>query len=377
MPLHIWKLYLRNVPLPSFSPDAMSPGRNRQNRRSTGFAGFSLYDSPCRGTFSVKHLALSGALLLAGISLPGFTQFQAASACPAPRLSAASPAPSRPQATALPASASSRPPLKLATWNLEWLMDENGALAATAPPDRPHRTPADFEKLAAYAQHLNADLVGLQEVDSVSTAERLFPARTYQIFITRDALLQHPALALRKPLRAHQNPDVTDLDITPATAPHHLRSGLDITVETGTTPLRVLVVHLKTGCQDNPVSEQHHACPILLRQFAVLQNWISARAAAHEAFVIMGDFNRRLTEYDPFYLLLSHQAPLRLTTAGWSSPCAGGTYFIDHILLGGAALRWDEPNSLHVMTYRADTQPATLSDHCAVSVRLAPTAETP
>lgn len=256
-------------------------------------------------------------------------------------------------------------------------MDENGALAATAPLDRPHRTSADFEKLAAYAQHLNADLVGLQEVDSLSTAERLFPARVYQIFITRDALLQHPALALRKPLRAHQNPDVTDLDTTPTTAPHHLRSGLDVTVETGTTPLRVLVVHLKTGCQDNPVSEQHHACPILLRQFAVLQNWISARAEAHEAFVIMGDFNRRLTEYDPFYLLLSHQAPLRLTTAGWASPCAGGTYFIDHILLGGTALRWEVPNSLHVMTYRADTQPATLSDHCAVSVRLAPTAETP
>ena len=318
----------------------------------------------------------SGAVFLLAMTVPGmFTQRALAS--PAVEHELVTPIPQPEDASSPPAAASTARTLKLATWNMEWLMAEDGPLAITAPPDRPHRSAADFEKLAAYAQHLDADIIGLQEVDATPTAERLFPARTYQIFMTDDTVLQHPALAVRKPLRAHKNADLVELDVAPPTAAHQLRRGLDVTVETGTTPLRILVLHLKTGCWDNPVAERQHNCPILLQQFGVLQNWISARAAAHEAFVIMGDFNRRMTVYDPFFLLLNHAAPLSLTTAGWASPCENGSYFIDHILLGGAAQSWLQPHSLRVMTYRPDTQPATLSDHCAVSVRLNPQTPAP
>ncbi|KFL88106.1 hypothetical protein AmDm5_2108 [Acetobacter malorum] len=317
-----------------------------------------------------RRLTLSAAVFLLATTVPGtFTKHALAS--PAVEHELVTPT-SQPEDASSPPAAFPARPLKLATWNMEWLMAEDGPLAATAPPDRPHRTAADFEKLAAYAHHLDADLVGLQEVDAAATAERIFPARTYQIFMTDDAVLQHPALAVRKPLRAHKNADLVELDVAPPTAAHQLRRGLDVTVETGTTPLRILVLHLKTGCWDNPVAERQHNCPTLLQQFSVLQKWISARAAAHEAFVIMGDFNRRMTVYDPFFLLLNHAAPLSLTTAGWASPCENGSYFIDHILLGGAAQSWLQPHSLRVMTYRPDTQPATLSDHCAVSVRLNP-----
>ncbi|MFT8308171.1 endonuclease/exonuclease/phosphatase family protein [Acetobacter malorum] len=319
----------------------------------------------------IHSLTLSGTAFFLATTGPGtFTQCAFASPAVEHELVTSTPQPE--DASSVPATAAPARPLKLATWNMEWLMAEDGPLAITAPPDHPHRTAADFEKLAAYAQHLDADIIGLQEVDANATAERIFPARTYQIFMTDDALLQHPALAIRKPLRAHKNPDLVELDVAPATAAHQLRRGLDVTVETGTTPLRILVLHLKTGCWDNPVAERQHNCPTLLQQFGVLQNWISARAAAHEAFVIMGDFNRRMTVYDPFFLLLRHAAPLSLTTAGWASPCENGSYFIDHILLGGAAQSWLQPHSLRVMTYRADAQPSTLSDHCAVSVRLNP-----
>lgn len=320
-------------------------------------------------------LTLSGAVFLLTTGVSG-TFMQCALASPAAEHGLVTPT-SQPENASSPPAAFPARPLKLATWNMEWLMAEDGPLAATAPPDRPHRIAADFEKLAAYGQHLDADIIGLQEVDATPTAERIFPARTYQIFMTDDAVLQHPALAIRKPLRAHKNPDLVELDVAPATAAHQLRRGLDVTVETGTTPLRILVLHLKTGCWDNPVAERQHSCPILLQQFGVLQNWISARAAAHEAFVIIGDFNRRMTVYDPFFLLLNHAAPLSLTTAGWASPCENGSYFIDHILLGGGTQSWLQPHSLRVMTYRPDTQPATLSDHCAVSVRLSPQAPPP
>ncbi|EHH69184.1 endonuclease/exonuclease/phosphatase family protein [Gluconobacter morbifer] len=63
-------------------------------------------------------------------------------------------------------------------------------------------------------------------------------------------------------------------------------------------------------------------------------------------------------------------APVLLTTADKASPCWGGEYFIDHILLGNAVRTWLRPDSLRVMTYRQDTDPAGLSDHCPVSVHL-------
>jgi hypothetical protein len=72
---------------------------------------------------------------------------------------------------------------------------------------------------------------------------------------------------------------------------------------------------------------------------------------------------------------LQQAAPLIRVTEGQSDPCWNGGSFIDHIFLGGAARAWEVPGSLRVLTYGSDA-PADkerLSDHCPVSVRLAPT----
>jgi exonuclease III len=63
---------------------------------------------------------------------------------------------------------------------------------------------------------------------------------------------------------------------------------------------------------------------------------------------------------------------LTRATEGRASPCWGGEAFIDHIMLGGAAREWLQPDTLRVLTYRetgAEWQQR-LSDHCPVSVRL-------
>lgn len=269
----------------------------------------------------------------------------------------------------LVAFAAPQPTLKISTWNVEWLLDAKKHDAEHLPPDIPHRSAEDFTVLAAYATRLRPDLIGLQEVGDTTSLARLFPPQTYQLFLSNDAIPQHTAFAARRGLTIQRNPDVTALALNAGTTQHPLRSGLDITLQTDSASLRVLVVHLKTGCWDNPLSETHHACPTLFLQFQALQGWLGERAKNREAFAVIGDFNRRMTRTDPVFIALNRITPLDLVTAGHASPCLNGSYFIDHILLGGPAIAWKEPNSLRVMPL-AQNSTNTLSDHCPVSITL-------
>ena len=259
--------------------------------------------------------------------------------------------------------------LKISTWNMDWLLAPQTQNAPQLPPDIPHRTAPDFAALATYAQRLHPDMIGLQEVGDTTTLARLFNAQDYQLFLSGDDIAQHTALAVRQGLRIRRNPDVAALALSPAVTQHRLRSGLDVTILTGGADLRILVVHFKTGCWDNPLSEKHHACPILFQQFRALQEWLTQRVNNGESFAIIGDFNRRMTRTDPLFIALNQIAPLDLVTAGYANPCLNGSAFIDHILLGGSAIQWEEPGSLRVMTIPQDTG-RTLSDHCPVSVTL-------
>lgn len=252
---------------------------------------------------------------------------------------------------------------------MEWLLDERAPASRAAPLDTSPRTAADYGLMATIAARLNPDLAAVQEADGARSLSRVFSPRHYVIFTTDDTVLQHTGLILRTGLEVTRHPDVQALDITPPGAPHRLRSGLDMTVHFAHADLRVLVVHLKTGCWDDPPEQTHHACPLLARQFRILSEWISERTRSGEAFAIMGDFNRRLNARDPLFLQLQEKARLDLTTSGYASPCLGGSYFIDHIILGGPAIGWKDPDSLSVMTIPQDSGHQ-LSDHCPVSITL-------
>ncbi len=266
------------------------------------------------------------------------------------------------------------PGIKLATWNLEWLTTRPTG-DASLPDDATTKRPEDIATLAGYAAHLDADAVGIQEVDGPEIAARIFPPDRYQIFMTDDHVVQRVGLAVRRGFVVTRYPDLQGLDVTSPGAAHHLRSGLDVSIARDGMRLRILVVHLKTGCWRMGFGgSAPYQCRLLHLQLDVLKSWLEARQAEHIPFVLMGDFNRNMPVHDLFLDALEASAPMVLATAGHISPCWGGEDFIDHIFAGGAAQAWLAPETLRVMVYR-ETNPdmkERLSDHCAVSVRLAP-----
>jgi hypothetical protein len=69
-------------------------------------------------------------------------------------------------------------PVKIAPWNLQNLRAQSGE--GFNP-----REDEDYERLAAVARRLNADVVALQEVEDAGAAARVFDPAEYAFFISR------------------------------------------------------------------------------------------------------------------------------------------------------------------------------------------------
>lgn len=259
--------------------------------------------------------------------------------------------------------------LKIATWNLEWF-----TLRTAGDPELPEnvvpKRPEDRALLRRYAVALDADVVALEEVDGPAAAAEIFTPDRYALFFTHDKVVQRVGFAVRRGIKVEQNPDLEALDIYPD-AHFRLRTGADITIDVDGNRLRLLGVHLKSGCHYSPLANSGRICDTLRRQVPPLQGWIIQRREEGMPFALLGDFNRRMDGRDDMLAALNQAAPLLRVTEGRSSPCWGGNSFIDHIMLGGAARGWLEANSMRVMVYReGEDAKERLSDHCPVSVRL-------
>jgi endonuclease/exonuclease/phosphatase family metal-dependent hydrolase len=258
--------------------------------------------------------------------------------------------------------------VKLSTWNLNWLTTRSAG-APGLPSDLNPRSDTDFMRLQTYAAELAADVIALQEIDSYEAARRVFPRDDYVLHLARDRLTQKVGVAIRRGLRHDRNPDVALSDDTG----RPVRSGLDVTLWPRATPLRLLVVHLKSGCRDPKQDRKGGSdCAILHAEAAPLAAWIADRRAEAVGFVVLGDFNRWMDGRDRFLAALRAAAPLTRATEGFANRCWRDGAFIDHILLGGAARDWLVPDSLTVFRYRETGTgwESRLSDHCPVSVRL-------
>ncbi len=259
--------------------------------------------------------------------------------------------------------------LKVATWNLEWLTSRPKGDPGL-PDDAGPKAAEDIAALRRYAGVLDADVVAFQEVDGPEVAAQVFTPDRYRIVITDDQVTQRVGFAVRRGLMVERNPDLVGLDVYP-TARHRLRSGADITLVLPGGRLRMLAVHLKTGCHEARLDSASRNCGTLSRQVAPLQGWIAQRREEGVPFVLLGDLNRRMDRQEDLMAALSSSGPLLRATEGHGSPCWGGGSFIDHIIAGGAARGWMQPDSLKVLVYRETDAAAKerLSDHCPVSVR--------
>jgi endonuclease/exonuclease/phosphatase family metal-dependent hydrolase len=304
--------------------------------------------------------------------------------------------------------------LTLATWNIEHLAARDGA--GCRPRDE-----VDYRRLRDVAERMDADIIAVQEVQNADALARVFDRDRYDLVVSprretgRDTCrgmgnqrrtAQRTGFAIRRDALRAQGLDYRVLPGFRALGVDARRWGTRILLESASDAeqrLELMSVHLKSGCAYNRLDGrvERNACRTLIRQRGVLEEWIDARAADDQPFVILGDFNRQLDQRnDHFWVEIDDasvcdwrddrtlgrrcepaterddpDADLRLAGAGEPFPFAYNPkypYAIDHIVLGGEASDWLVRNSYSPLDYRRSERAGSEkpSDHHPITVRL-------
>ena len=265
--------------------------------------------------------------------------------------------------------------LKVVTWNVEHL---------AYPIDkgcRP-RTPVELAELQTYARGLDADIVALQEVGSKSAVHLLFPAEEWTVIMSGrpnspsydcrgngfKSTQQKVAFAVKKPLNIFGVKSLVDLSLGRI----GLRYGLEIKVETSHGLTDILNVHLKSGCfVDDYYDKDSHACRLIKRQVPVLQNWVIEQNNSNTPYVILGDFNHRISiPYNRMTRKLrGTDDDLSIATKELVGCHPRYPVPIDHIVVGNMDDAMAKQTA-KVYAFKDMRENAMLSDHCAVAVTL-------
>lgn len=260
-----------------------------------------------------------------------------------------------------PALAQAAPPLTgftMATWNIAKLSTDGRVMFGDGLP----RQDADYGNLRRVRDAVDADIYALQEISSPAALARVFDTTAFELCISgqwqADALdlgpnyaaaklrknqirpkcyaigeampdtagddsklKQYVAIAVRRSsgIRIVGPQDIPTLSTMTLDNPRGaerddaevrtLRFGLDVRLERGGSLLRLLVVHLKSGCAERAIPSvpipvpaiasqlPEDACEVVSRQVPELKAWIDgATRAGGPPFIVAGDFNRRFTQ---------------------------------------------------------------------------------
>ena len=234
----------------------------------------------------------------------------------------------------------------------------------------------DIAALRKHARALDADVIALQEVDGPEAARLVFP--DYQFCFSGRIAVQNNGFAIRRGLPYACAADVTELSMN-----DDVRRGVELRLFPGTAQeLRLLSVHLKSGCARESLDSSRASCGELSRQVPVLERWIDAQAADHRPFAVLGDFNRDLRREPAGPSIWAEiddanppDADLVNTAEGQAfQNCMNSQTFsgyIDYILLGRQMARGLVDGSFGRELFPPkDAQRRKLSDHCPVFIRL-------
>ena len=273
--------------------------------------------------------------------------------------------------------------VRVASWNIEHLAEHNKV--GCVP-----RSTLDYEKLRNFSELLNADVIALQEVENTAAVERVFPKSEWNIVLSdrpnsrsyncrgndQESTQQRVAVVLRKGIKYQNKGSFEELGLKM----EGLRYGVVVEIFGDRDTINLLALHLKSGCfVDDYSTSKLRACEVLETQIETLDDWIENSIIENKKFIVLGDFNSRLTVENSMFwnkLVNMDNMPIGIQNGMQNLTGCHPRYpdLIDHIILGPETSKLQIQNSQMVHFYsstgRHMAEEDMLSDHCPVSLVL-------
>ena len=245
--------------------------------------------------------------------------------------------------------------------------------------------------MKAVAEKLNADVIAVQEVESPEALQQIWSKDKYDFYVNMQSpWIQRTGFVVRRS-RGLEIEMLGDIRPLGEAFKSHARHGAELPVTIKGTRLKLLSIHLKSGCFDQALNSGYATerdkangvitCDVLKRQASALEAWLDSAIQSGASAMIIGDFNRRFdaaVEHETapevsLYAELSDGEPsaaqLFRPTNGFKalSECRGGgsKWLIDHALLTSELKKHYVAGSLWELPV-----PMKGSDHCPVAFKM-------
>ncbi len=252
--------------------------------------------------------------------------------------------------------------ITIATFNVEWLGDGHR--------DRKKRTEADYKRIAEVLKDLEADIIGLQEVENKRAVERLLKYMNgYKYVIGTTGGAQKLAIIFRDNLAVTSYNDYYPLMV----AKRRTKAGLWIYVRAKNFDFHLMNVHLKSSSHwDNTADKRRKSLMYRTQQAKAIAKWADSLLTntEEEDIIVIGDFNDTplRKKNNTIGLLESH---LIFLTDDMRSCKYKRRYTIDHILVSDTtAIRYKEDSEfMYGLKHKfSPDELKGVSDHCPVLV---------
>ncbi|WP_375749851.1 endonuclease/exonuclease/phosphatase family protein [Vibrio sp. HN007] len=265
-------------------------------------------------------------------------------------------------------------PIKIVTWNLEWL---------TSSPNhrfsQSERTKEDFDTLTKYANRMSPGIVAFQEVNDVNAIKKVLGTQ-YRIILSDRAskdykrhqfkeINQYTGFAVRNDLTTKNHGDLR----LASNKSSKLRFATYISINISGQEIHLLSVHLKAGCRGK--FKNNRSCKLLKQEVNGINQWIASRARQNHSFIVLGDFNHNLAysndwlyklairgaDPEPVLVSANSDAICQVRSTKSKGELHSYRYLIDH-MIASADLALSEPYQL--VYSKPDVLAYQLSDHC-------------
>ncbi len=252
--------------------------------------------------------------------------------------------------------------LTIATFNVEWLGDGIN--------DRKDRTEQDYKTISKIISEMNADVLGLQEIENEATIKMLLKyLKGYKYQITQNKSAQNVAFLYNSKLKIKRTYEYDKVDFQDRST----RPALVLEMKKGNFDFVISNVHFKsTSHYDNTEEKRERSYTIRTKQAEEMSYFVDSviNAKKEQDVIILGDFNDTpVRKKNPTLMAMLENPNISFLTKEMKSCKSRSMFAIDHIAVSNSIINrfvQSSERSYDISLIYGKDAAKNLSDHCPI-----------